>query len=150
MGKEMNDIIKELGLEELVKTFDEATRKAFEGAKVTSSFAPSSEATNSDLNKLISTLRESSENLVKENEALKKENEQLRTLAQKVIENFDSINNTLRDSKGEDWKKKFEEADKARKDTYNAYCTVSKERNAYAKALGSIHGALELLDKELK
>lgn len=150
MGKEMSEIIKELGLEDLVKTFDEATKKAFEGAKVTSSFAPSPEPTHSDLNKLISTLRESSENIVKENEALKEENQRVRQLAQKVIEHFDEMNNTLAASKKEDWKSKFEECDKKRKELYVENTTLVKQRDAYSKALGTIYGALETLSKELK
>lgn len=150
MGKEMSEIIKELGLEDLVKTFNEATKKAFEGAKVTSTFAPSPEPTHSDLNKLISTLRESSENIVKENEALKEENQKVRQLAQKVIEHFDEMNNTLAASKKEDWKSKFEECDVKRKELYVENTTLVKQRDAYSKALGAIYGALETLSKELK
>ena len=63
----------------------------------------------------------------------------------------DKTNTKLRDAEeSDDWKEKFQTADDARKHWYNTAATKSRQVNAYSKALGTIHGALELLEKELK
>ena len=144
MGKEFNDIVKDLGLGDLLNAFDAAAKKNFEKEEV------SPKPLESDLNKIISMLRNTHEQLEKENAALKEENQRVRQLAQKVIEHFDEMNNTLAASKKEDWKSKFEECDVKRKELYVENTTLVKQRDAYSKALGAIYGALETLSKELK
>lgn len=84
-------------------------------------------------------------------EKLEEDYNKLRAASIKLLEDFDKINTKLRDAeKSDDWKEKFETADDARKHWYNTAATKSRQVNAYSKALGTIHGALELLEKELK
>lgn len=138
MGKELSEIAKELGIESLIGTLVSTTE--------------SSKVSESDFNKLVSTLREENGRLAVENQNIKEENKKLRELAQKVIENSDRINNYFASSKKEDseWKEKFEKADNARKNLYNENCDLHKQVIAYSKAVGAIYGAFETLQKELK
>jgi uncharacterized coiled-coil DUF342 family protein len=95
------------------------------------------------------------EKLRKEIVALKQENKQLRELAQKVLDSVDATNTQLREvvKERDELKNKVGSVkviDDDRKKYYNEATTLRKKEVAYAKALGSIHGALELLAKELK
>ena len=83
------------------------------------------------------------------------ENKQLRELAQKVIDGFDKVNTQLRDviKERDELKNKVGSVkviDDDRKKYYNEATTLRKKEAAYAKALGAIHGALEVLASELK
>ena len=93
--------------------------------------------------------------LRKEVEELKKENKQLRELAQKVLDSVDATNTKLREVAEErDNAEKRADAvkmiDEYRKKYYNEATTLRKKEAAYSKALGAIHGALEVLASELK
>ena len=84
-------------------------------------------------------------------EKLEEDYNKLRTASIKLLEDFDKTNTKLRDAgNSDDWKEKFQTADDSRKHWYNTAATKSRQVNAYSKALGTIHGALELLEKELK
>ena len=96
-----------------------------------------------------------SEDSSSELEELKLENKQLRELAQKVIDGFDKVNTQLRDviKERDELKNKVGSVkviDDDRKKYYNEATTLRKKEAAYAKALGAIHGALEVLASELK
>ncbi len=86
--------------------------------------------------------------LVEENKTLREENDKLRKAAQKLLEDFDKVNTMLRDEKAKN--ANVEELDKQRKTLYNEATDLRRQRTAYAKALGTIHGALETLASELK
>lgn len=123
---EINDILKEIG-----ETF---TKLSVEKTEVSTSEV---------------------EKLREEIIALKQENKQLRELAQKVLDSVDATNTQLREvvKERDELKNKIGSVkviDDDRKKYYNEATTLRKKEAAYAKALGSIHGALELLAKELK
>lgn len=123
---EINDILKEIG-----ETF---TKLSVEKTEVSTSEV---------------------EKLREEIVALKQENKQLRELAQKVLDSVDATNTQLREvvKERDELKNKVGSVkviDDDRKKYYNEATTLRKKEAAYAKALGSIHGALELLAKELK
>lgn len=93
--------------------------------------------------------------LRKKVEDLTKENEQLRKLGQKVLEVVDATNTKLREAVKErdELQNKVGSVkviDEDRKKYYNEATTLRKKEAAYAKALGTIHGALETLASELK
>lgn len=93
--------------------------------------------------------------LRKEVEELKKENKQLRELAQKVLDSVDATNTKLREvaEERDNAEKRAETVkmiDEYRKKYYNEATTLRKKEAAYSKALGAIHGALEVLASELK
>ena len=88
------------------------------------------------------------EDLAEVNKQLKEENDKLRKAAQKLLEDFDKVNTMLRDEKAKNTN--VEELDKQRKTLYNEATDLRRQRTAYAKALGTIHGALETLASELK
>ena len=85
---------------------------------------------------------------------VKDENEKIKEAAKKLLEDFDKVNTSLRDALKENQELRAKLAsvsdlDNDRKRYYNEVTTLRKERTSYAKAIGTIYGALENLNKEL-
>lgn len=85
---------------------------------------------------------------------VKDENEKIKEAAKKLLEDFDKVNTSLRDALKENQELRTKLAsvstlDNDRKRYYNEATTLRKERTSYAKAIGTIYGALENLNKEL-
>lgn len=85
---------------------------------------------------------------------VKDENEKIKEAAKKLLEDFDKVNTSLRDALKENQELRTKLAsvstlDNDRKRYYNEATTLRRERTSYAKAIGTIYGALENLNKEL-
>lgn len=149
---ELDDILKEIG--EAAATmgvkFDPtaAASNPQMSAKVEAKVVPGEQLSYERLEAQYKALEAYKNQLVEENKIVKEENGKLRQAAQKLLEDFDKVNTMLRDEKAKN--ANVEELDKQRKTLYNEATDLRRQRTAYAKALGTIHGALETLASELK
>lgn len=127
MGREFEDILK--GLQEAFDKAYETKKEASKPAEVEKDWAAAYQQ-------------------------VKDENEKIKEAAKKLLDDFDRVNTSLRDALKENQELRakltsISDLDNDRKKYYNEATILRRERTSYAKAIGTIYGALENLNKEL-